>query len=64
MLVRTANFRYKETRIVKTTCEAIVRLLDDHIYKYAREMNGDKFRRYHCYSVKVNEILKKNEQQI
>lgn len=27
-------------------------------------MDGDSFRRYHCYAVKVNEILKKNEQPI
>lgn len=24
-------------------------------------MDGEKFRKYHCYAVKVNEILKKNE---
>ena len=64
MIVRTANFRYKDTRQVKTTCDAIEKLLNDHIYKYSKEMNGDKFRRYHCYTVKVNEILKKNEQNI
>jgi methionine synthase II (cobalamin-independent) len=27
-------------------------------------MDGESFRRYHCYSVKVNEILKKNEAMI
>lgn len=27
-------------------------------------MNGEKFRQYHCYNIRVNEILKKNEAQI
>lgn len=27
-------------------------------------MNGEHFRKYHCYAVKVNEILKKNENML
>jgi len=64
MIVRVANFRYKETKLVKTTCEAIEKVLSELIYPHAQAMNGEKFRKYHCYSVKVNEILKKNEQQL
>jgi len=64
MIVRLANFRYKENGKVKTTCEAIERLLNELIYPHAKSMDGDHFRRTHCYSVKVNEILKKNEVQL
>ena len=64
MIVRLANFRYKENGKVKTTCEAIERLLEELIYPHAKSMDGDHFRRFHCYSDKVNEILKKNEVQL
>ena len=64
MIVRVANERFKNTRIVKTTCEALERVLETMIYPNARSMDGEHFRRYHCYNIKVNEILKKNESQI
>lgn len=56
--VRTANFRYLEKKEVNDTEEAIERLLNEYVYPNARFMNGDHFRRYYCYSIKVNEILK------
>ena len=62
--VRTAIFRYQETGICKDVCDAIDRLLEELIYPNARFMNGVYFRKYYCYNVKVNEILKKNEVQI
>ena len=41
-----------------------MRVLEEMIYPNAISMDGENFRRYHCYAVKVNEILKKNESQI
>lgn len=61
MIVRVADFRYKQTKQVKTLVEGIEKVLEVHIYPNAKTMNGEDFRRYHCYAVKVNEILKKNE---
>ena len=64
MIVRVANFAYKETKRVKTTLEGIERVLDDLIYPNASTMDGEWFRKYHCYAVQVLEILKKNESQL
>lgn len=64
MIVRVANERYKDKKVVKTTCEAIEKVLNDHIYPYAKTMGGEHFRKYQCYNIKTNEILKKNESQI
>lgn len=61
MIVRLANFRYKEQGIVSSTVEGINLALNELIYPNALSMNGNHFRRYHCYTVKTNEILKKNE---
>ena len=36
-------------------------MLDELIYPNAKTMNGEHFRKYYCYNVKTNEILKKNE---
>ena len=59
--VRTAIFRYIDSREETDFCVAIERLLEEYIYPNARYMNGEHFRKYYCYNVKVNEILKKNE---
>ena len=61
MIVRVANFRYKEQGLAKNTVEAIERLMKELIYPNAKSMDGDHFRKYWCYNVKTNEILKKNE---
>ena len=53
-IVRTAIFRYEETRQAKDTVEAITKLLDEYIYPNARNMNGEHFRKYYCYNVKSN----------
>ena len=44
--------------------KAIENLLEHRIYPNQESMNGEWFRKYHCYAYKVNEILKKNESQI
>ena len=64
IIVRLANAKYKESGVVRTTCEAIEKLLNDNIYPNTKEMDGELFRKYYCYNVKVNEILKKNEVQL
>lgn len=64
MIVRIANFRYKEQNIVKTTVEGIERVLYELIYPKAKTNDGETFRKYKCYNVKTNEILKKNEPQL
>ena len=61
IMVRTAIFRYKDTKLADTTCKAIEMLLNELIYPNARSMNGEHFRKYYCYNVKTNEVLKKNE---
>ncbi len=63
-IVRTANFRYTERKQAADTAEAIDKLLEEYIYPNAKFMNGDHFRRYYCYNMKVNEILLKNEAKI
>ena len=61
MICRVADFRYLKTKLSKTLYDGIERVLEELIYPSAKTMDGDSFRRYHCYAVKVNEILKKNE---
>ena len=61
IILRTALFRYKDTKLAPTTCKAIEMLLEELIYPNARSMNGEHFRKYYCYNIKTNEILKKNE---
>ena len=53
MIVRVGIFRYKEQGFVDNTVDAIQLTLEELIFKHAREMNGEDFRRYHCYDVKV-----------
>ena len=36
-------------------------LLSEYIYPNAMNMDGDKFRKYYCYNVGTDTILKKNE---
>lgn len=38
--------------------------MHENIFPNSKEVNGEHFRRFHCYNVKVNEILKKNENNI
>ena len=40
---------------------AIEKLFETLIYPNASTMNGDVFRKLHCYQVKTNELLEKNE---
>ena len=40
---------------------AIEKFLETLIYQNATSMNGDAFRKFHCYNVKTNELLEKNE---
>lgn len=61
MIVRIAIERYKHPGLVQTTVEGIERVLYELVYPHAKTNDGDNFRRYYVYSVKVNEILKKNE---
>lgn len=64
-IMRTAIFRYIDPNHYMTDkVQAIEALLAEHIYPNAKTMNGEAFRKYHCYNVKTNEILKKNEPQI
>jgi hypothetical protein len=56
-----ANAKYKETHDVETTVQAIEKILHENIFNNAKSVNGEMFRKYHCYNVKTNEILKKNE---
>ena len=64
MIVRVAQDRYRLTKVCRTLCEGIEKTLEDLIYPHAKQMDGEHFRRYHCYNIKTNEILKKNEAQI
>ena len=61
MIVRLANQRYKDLGFAQTTVEGIDRVLNELIYPHAMRTDGEHFRRYYCYNVKTNEILKKNE---
>jgi hypothetical protein len=60
IIVRLANALYKDAKVCETTPLAILKLLKDNIYPNSEEVDGEHFRRYHCYNVKVNEILQKN----
>ena len=39
-------------------------ILKENIFPCAKSVAGENFRKYHCYNVKSNEILKKNESQL
>ena len=64
MIVRVAQDRYKATKVCRTLCDAITKTLETLIYPHAKHMDGEHFRRYYCYNIKTNEILKKNETKI
>ena len=64
IIVRMANAKYKETHQANTTVQAIEKILFENIFNNAKSVGGETFRKYHCYNVKTNEILKKNEAQI
>ena len=59
-----AHERLKGKSYAKSVPEAIEKVLYDMIYPNAKTMDGENFRRYFCYNVKSNEILKKNELHI
>jgi len=61
IIVRIATQLYRESKVCETVPQAIHKLLNENIYPNSKEVNGEHFRRFHCYNVKVNEILKKNE---
>ena len=61
IITRLATALYKESKVCDSIPAAIIKLLTDNIYPNSKEVNGEHFRRFHCYNVKVNEILKKNE---
>ena len=61
IIVRIANFRYKEKNIVKTTSQAIEKVLSTFIYPHARSVEPEFFRKKHCYNVGTNEIMQQNE---
>lgn len=57
IIVRLAIAKYRESKICETTPEAILKLLKHNIFPNSLQVNGDSFRRFQCYNVKVNEIL-------
>ena len=61
IIVRLSIQLYREPKTVETTVEAVNKLITENILPNSRYMDGDKFRRFHLYNVKVNEVLKKNE---
>lgn len=61
IIVRLAIQLYRESKVVESSVEAVNKLIVENILPNSRYMDGDKFRRFHLYNVKVNEILKKNE---
>jgi hypothetical protein len=61
IIVRLANALYKESKVCESSPEAILKLLNENIFPNSKEVNGEHFRRFQCYNVKVNELLKKNE---
>lgn len=61
IIVRIANFRYKEKNIVKTTSQAIEKLLSTYIYPNARSVEPELFRKKQCYNVGTNEIMQNND---
>jgi len=46
---------------IKDHCVAIDTFIEEYIYPRCRTMNGEHFRKYFCYNVKTNEVIKKNE---
>jgi hypothetical protein len=60
ILVRIAIAKYRESKVCGSAPLAILELLNKNIFPNSQEVNGDSFRRVHCYNVKVNEILQKN----
>jgi hypothetical protein len=67
IILRLANAKFKEQGVCSTTAGSIEKLLTEHIYPNTAgvaEMDGDAFRKQKCYTVKVNEVLKKNEVQL
>jgi len=61
IIVRLANTRYKDTHMVDNVGDGVDRFLHELIYPNAKSVDGNTFRKYHCYNMKVNELLKKNE---
>lgn len=64
IIVRIANFKFKDTHICDTTAAAVERLLETLIFPNAKFVDSETFRKKHCYNVRIQELLKKNESQI
>ena len=64
MIVRVANEMFRETKVVKTTSQAIEKLLESLVYPNARYTDGAVFRNNHCYDHRVNKLLQLNQMQI
>ena len=57
ILVRLGNALYRESKVCVSAPAALVKLLSDNIFPNSKEVNGENFRRFQCYNVKVNDIL-------
>lgn len=57
ILVRLANALYKESKVCPTTSTALLKLLQENILPNSKNTDGEHFRRFQCYNVKVNDIL-------
>jgi hypothetical protein len=61
VIVRLANAKYFISKICETSPQALQKFLTENIFPNSKEVNGENFRRFQCYNVKVNEILQKND---
>ena len=61
IIVRLADQKYRGPKVVDSLADAVQKLIKENIYPNSTAVDGEMFRKYHCYNVKVNEILKKNE---
>ena len=60
MVCRIARIKYVETALIKSTAQAIDKLLVSEFYPNVVEADGWNFRQRNCYNVKVNELLRRN----
>ena len=59
-LVRTSFFRHIDQGKLSEPVEAIEKLLEEQVYPNALFNDGEEFRKFYCYNIKVDEILMKN----
>jgi len=60
-IIRTAMFRYMEKDNIRDHVLAIDTFIEEYLYPNCRIMNGERFRKFFCYNVATNEVIKKNE---